>query len=96
MKNAALLMIVGDYVEDYEVMVPFQALQMVGHKVDAVCPTRKLAKRFVPPFTTLRATRLIPRSAGTIYRWNASFDTIDAADYDGLVLPGGRAQNICG
>ena len=41
MKTAKLLMIVGDYVEDYEVMVPFQALQMVGHTVHAVCPDKK-------------------------------------------------------
>jgi protease I len=36
-----ILMLVGDYVEDYEVMVPFQALQMVGHTVHAACPGKK-------------------------------------------------------
>ena len=36
-----LLMVVGDYVEDYEVMVPFQALLMVGHVVHAVCPNKR-------------------------------------------------------
>ena len=35
-----ILMLVGDYAEDYETMVPFQALQMIGHQVDAVCPDK--------------------------------------------------------
>jgi len=33
--------LVGDCAEDYEVMVPFQALTMLGHIVQAVCPGKK-------------------------------------------------------
>ena len=65
MPHAKILMIVGDYVEDYEVMVPFQALQMVGHIVHAVCPERKRASRSAPPSTTSRATRPTAKSAAT-------------------------------
>ena len=66
MKTAKLLMIVGDYVEDYEVMVPFQALQMVGHTVHAVCPDKKEANSCALPSTILRATKPIQKSADTI------------------------------
>uniref|UniRef100_A0A653AYE4 DJ-1/PfpI domain-containing protein n=1 Tax=Ectopseudomonas oleovorans TaxID=301 RepID=A0A653AYE4_ECTOL len=52
-----ILMLVGDYAEDYETMVPFQALQMVGHTVHAVCPGKVAGRRCEPPSTTSRATR---------------------------------------
>jgi len=65
MTSAKLLLLAGDFVEDYEIMVPFQALQMVGHTVDAVCPGKRKAIRSARRFTTLRATRLIPKSAAT-------------------------------
>jgi len=60
-----ILMLVGDYVEDYEVMVPFQALLMVGHQVHAVCPGKPRARPCAPPSTTLKATRLTAKSPGT-------------------------------
>jgi deglycase len=76
MQPQKLLMIVGDYVEDYEVMVPFQALQMAGHSVDAVCP---------------EGDQTYSEKRGHNFTLNATFSQIDPAGYDGLVLPGGRA-----
>lgn len=68
MASKKILMLVGDYVEDYEVMVPFQSLLMVGHTVHAVCPGRNQEKRFGPQFTILRAIRHILKSGGIISR----------------------------
>jgi len=66
MSKKSILMIVGDYVEDYEVMVPFQALLMVGHTVHAVCPGKKSGD-FVPPLSMIsKAIRPTPRSGATI------------------------------
>ena len=59
-----ILMIVGDFVEDYEVMVPFQMLQMVGHTIDAVCPTSKQGRVSLRRFTILRDTKLIQKNQG--------------------------------
>ncbi len=59
---ARLLLIAGDFVEDYEIMVPFQALQAMGHTVDAVCPDKREATGSVPPFTISKVIRPIPRS----------------------------------
>jgi len=61
MPHAKILMIVGDFVEDYEVMVPFQALQMVGYIVHAVCPRKRPGSMFAPRFTTSKATRCIAK-----------------------------------
>ena len=36
-----ILLLAGDFTEDYETMVPFQALSMLGYQVDAVCPGKK-------------------------------------------------------
>lgn len=60
-----VLMLVGDYVEDYEVMVPFQALQMVGYTVDAVCPHKKQAKRYELQCTTLKEIKLTAKNPVT-------------------------------
>ena len=68
MPHAKILMIVGDYVEDYEAMVPFQALQMVGHIVHAVCPEKKAGQQVVLRSTTLKETRPTAKSADTTSR----------------------------
>jgi protease I len=88
---AKILMITGDFTEDYETMGPFQILLAFGHSVDAVCPG-KAAGDFVATaihdfvgFQTYQETR------GHNFTLNASFDAVNAADYDALVIPGGRA-----
>jgi protease I len=91
MSNANLLMLVGDYVEDYEVMVPFQALQMVGHSVDAVCP-EKTAGQFVrTAIHDFEGDQTYSEKPGHNFLLNATFAEIKEEDYDGLVIPGGRA-----
>jgi protease I len=90
-KNAKLLMIVGDYVEDYEVMVPFQALQMVGHTVHAVCPEKKRGQQVRTAIHDFEGDQTYSEKRGHNFTLNATFDEVKAEDYDGLVLPGGRA-----
>jgi len=59
MKTAKLLLLAGDFVEDYEVMVPFQALQMVGH---TSAPERRRASKSAPRSMTSKEIRLLPKS----------------------------------
>jgi protease I len=91
MKPAKLLMIVGDYVEDYEVMVPFQALQMVGHTVHAVCPDKKAGEFVRTAIHDFEGDQTYSEKRGHNFVLNATFADMKAADYDGLVIPGGRA-----
>jgi protease I len=91
MANAKLLMIVGDYVEDYEVMVPFQALQMVGHTVDAVCPEKKAGETVRTAIHDFEGDQTYSEKPGHNFHLNATFAEVEAEDYDGLVIPGGRA-----
>jgi len=91
MKSAKLLMLVGDYVEDYEVMVPFQALQMVGHTVHAVCPNKKAGDRVRTAIHDFEGDQTYSEKPGHNFTLNATFNDIRAEDYDGLVIPGGRA-----
>jgi protease I len=90
-KPAKLLMLVGDFVEDYEVMVPFQALQMVGHTVHAICPDKKSGDRVRTAIHDFEGDQTYSEKPGHNFVLNATFDEIDPADYDGLVVPGGRA-----
>ena len=86
-----ILMLVGDYVEDYEVMVPFQALQMVGHTVHAVCPGKQAGETVRTAIHDFDGAQTYSEKRGHNFSVNASFDAVQPATYDALVLPGGRA-----
>src|SRR5712664_2885645 len=86
-----ILMLIGDYVEDYEVMVPFQALLMVGHTVHAVCPGKKSGEFVATCIHDFEGDQTYSEKRGHNFALNATFDQIKAEDYDALVIPGGRA-----
>jgi protease I len=86
-----ILMLVGDYVEDYEVMVPFQALQMVGHTVHAVCPGKKSGDQVRTAVHDFEGDQTYSEKRGHNFTLNAGFDDVKPQDYDALVIPGGRA-----
>jgi protease I len=86
-----ILMLVGDFVEDYEVMVPFQALQAVGHRVDAVCPGKKAGQSVRTAIHDFEGDQTYSEKPGHNFSLNATFDEIRERDYDALVVPGGRA-----
>jgi protease I len=90
-KTAKLLMLVGDYVEDYEVMVPFQALQMLGHTVHAICPDKKSGQSVPTAIHDFEGDQTYTEKRGHNFTLNATFADIQPQDYDGLVIPGGRA-----
>jgi protease I len=86
-----ILMLVGDYVEDYEVMVPFQALLMVGHTVHAVCPNKKAGDKVRTAVHDFEGDQTYSEKPGHNFTLNATFADVKASDYDALVIPGGRA-----
>ena len=86
-----ILMLVGDFVEDYEVMVPFQALLMVGHTVHAVCPGKKGGETVRTAVHDFEGDQTYSEKPGHNFQVNADFDGIDEKSYDALVIPGGRA-----
>jgi protease I len=86
-----ILMLVGDYVEDYEVMVPFQALLMVGHTVHAVCPEKKAGDKVRTAVHDFEGDQTYSEKRGHDFALNAAFDEVKPEAYDALVIPGGRA-----
>lgn len=86
-----ILMLVGDFVEDYEVMVPFQALQMVGHTVHTVCPNKQAGETIRTAVHDFEGDQTYSEKPGHNFELNATFADIATADYDALVIPGGRA-----
>ncbi|MBN9662133.1 MAG: DJ-1/PfpI family protein [Acidobacteria bacterium] len=86
-----ILMLVGDFVEDYEVMVPFQALQIAGHQVDAVCPDKKAGQTVRTAIHDFEGDQTYTEKRGHNFALNATFADVNAEDYDALVIPGGRA-----
>ena len=86
-----ILMIVGDYVEDYEAMVPFQVLTMVGHTVHAVCPGKKAGETVRTAVHDFEGDQTYSEKRGHNFAINATFEGVRPNNYDALVIPGGRA-----
>jgi len=91
MAAKSILMLVGDYVEDYEVMVPFQALLMVGHRVHAVCPGKKAGQSVRTAIHDFEGDLTYSEKPGHNFTLNATFAEVKPEAYDALVIPGGRA-----
>lgn len=91
MAGKKILMIVGDYGEDLEIMVPFQALQMVGHEVHAVCPEKKKGDTCPTAVHDFVGDQTYKELQGHNFTLNYDFDKAKPENYDALVLPGGRA-----
>ena len=86
-----ILLLAGDYVEDYEIMVPFQMLLMVGHQVHAICPGKKEGETVATAIHDFEGDQTYSEKRGHNFRLNADFDQVRREQYDGLVIPGGRA-----
>jgi protease I len=91
MSGKKILILAGDYVEDYELMVPFQSLQMLGHTVHAVCPNKKSGEKIRTAVHDFEGDQTYSEKPGHNFTLNATFDEIRSEDYDALVIPGGRA-----
>ena len=91
MASKNILMLVGDYVEDYEAMVPLQALLMVGHVVDAVCPGKRAGESVRTAIHDFEGDQTYSEKRGHNFVLNATFDELEPDNYDALVIPGGRA-----
>lgn len=91
MAGKKILMITGDYTEDYETMVPFQALLMVGHTVHAVCPGKKAGESVRTAIHDFEGDQTYSEKPGHNFTLNADFASIQVSGYDALVIPGGRA-----
>ena len=85
-----ILMICGDFCEDYETMVPFQTLLAVGHEVHAACPGKKAGQSIATAIHDFEGDQTYSEKRGHNFALNATFDELDPADYDALVIPGGR------
>jgi protease I len=91
MAAKSVLLLAGDYVEDYEIMVPFQALQAVGLTVDAVCPGKKAGQKVRTAVHDFEGDQTYTEKRGHDFTLNATFESIRSDRYAGLIVPGGRA-----
>lgn len=86
-----ILFLTGDFAEDYEMMVPFQALQMVGHTVHAVCPGKQSGDKIKTAIHDFEGDQTYTEKPGHLFALNASFDEVEVGNYDALMITGGRA-----
>jgi protease I len=86
-----ILVLAGDFVEDYELMVPFQALQVLGYKVAVVCPDKKAGDTIKTAIHDFEGDQTYTEKPGHLFVLNAGFDEVRVDDFDGLYIPGGRA-----
>ena len=86
-----ILILVGDFTEDYETMVPFQALSVLGYQVDAVCPDKKAGDVVRTAVHDFLGDQTYSEKPGHNFALTADFDAVNTADYAGLFITGGRA-----
>ncbi len=86
-----ILFLTGDFAEDYETMVPFQALQAIGHTVDAVCPGKRAGEKIKTAIHDFEGDQTYTEKPGHHFALNATFEEVDGASYDALAIAGGRA-----
>ena len=86
-----ILFLTGDYAEDYETMVPFQMLTMIGHEVHAVCPDKKKGETIITAIHDFEGAQTYSEKPGHHFALNYSFSDVDPTKYDALVIAGGRA-----
>ena len=86
-----ILFLTGDFAEDYETMVPFQAMLMLGHTVHAVCPGKKSGETIKTAIHDFEGDQTYTEKPGHLFALNASFDEVSPGDYDALMIAGGRA-----
>jgi protease I len=91
MAKKKILLLTGDYAEDYETMVPFQMLLMVGHEVDAVCPDKKAGEQVITAIHDFEGDQTYSEKRGHYFTLTKNFSDVKAEDYDALVIAGGRA-----
>lgn len=91
MSSKKILLLAGDYVEDYEIMVPFQALKMLGFEVHAVCPEKKSGESVLTAIHDFEGAQTYSEKPGHNFALTYDFDAVNTQDYVGLVIPGGRA-----
>jgi protease I len=91
MAEKKILFLTGDYVEDYEIMVPFQALVMLGYTVHVVCPDKKAGEQIRTSIHDFEGDQTYSEKRGHNFTLNANFADVRVDDYDALVIPGGRA-----
>ena len=91
MARKKILFLVGDYAEDYETMVPFQMMQMVGHEVHAVCPDKRSGDKIATAIHDFETEQTYSEKRGHNFELNGTFDLVDPSQYDALMIAGGRA-----
>jgi protease I len=91
MSGPRLLMLAGDFVEDYELMVPYQALSMLGYRVDVVCPGKVAGDRVRTAIHDFEGDQTYSEKPGHNFTLNAAFAEVESNNYRGLIIPGGRA-----
>lgn len=86
-----ILLLAGDFTEDYETMVPFQALQVLGYKVDSVCPEKEAGDTIKTAIHDFEGYQTYTEKVGHNFAITANFDEVDVKDYEGLFITGGRS-----
>ena len=86
-----VLMLVGDFVEDYEAIFPYQATLMAGHSIDSASPGKKAGSTVVTAIHDFEGHQTYTEKRGHQFPVTSDWEKVDAANYDALVIPGGRS-----
>lgn len=86
-----VLLIAGDFTEDYELMVPVQIFDCIGMQVSTVCPGKRAGEKIKTAIHDFEGDLTYTEKPGHLFTLNETFDTVKREEFDGLYLPGGRS-----
>jgi len=92
MPGKKILMLVGDFTEEYEIFVFQQGMEAVGHTVDVVCPDKKAGDILTTSLHDFEGHQTYTEKLGHNFVINKTFAEAEAKPeaYDAVYCAGGR------
>lgn len=90
MPGKKILMLVGEFTEEYEIFVYQQAMEAVGHTVHVVCPDKKAGDIIATSLHDFEGHQTYTEKMGHYFQINKSFDEVKLDQYHAVYAAGGR------
>lgn len=90
MPGKKILMLCGEFTEEYEIFVYQQAMEAVGHTVHVVCPDKRAGDTIATSLHDFEGHQTYTEKPGHAVLINKTFAEIRGDDYHAVYCPGGR------
>ncbi|MFL9503723.1 DJ-1/PfpI family protein (plasmid) [Rhodopseudomonas palustris] len=90
MAGKKILMLCGEFTEEYEIYVFQQGMEAVGHTVHVICPDKKKGEMIQTSLHDFEGHQTYIERFGHLAEINKTFSEVDLNEYDAVYCAGGR------